>query len=323
MMNKQPFFSIIIPAYNANEFLPSTLESILSQEYPNFEIILINDGSTDNTEDVCRYYANSDKRISFISKRNEGVSIARNKGLDIAKGEYTLFVDADDILYPTALSTIHNSLKNINIDYFRYEYQTIDKKENPLYPNYEAKLRRKVSNQTLDAVNCITRIIRNEYFLWSGVFRKEIIDKYHLRFMEGCTYNEDTLFMIQYLTHSTTHIYIPKILYGYRKFDGAVTAHFTQTNFQNVKQVINSLHAIYSSIQDVKMQIAIKSVIERLSLNLLHYTQPQNIIDFFKFNCKQPILIEWKVISMFGYSYYKLLFPLINITKKIYRKYIL
>ena len=110
MMNKQPFFSIIIPAYNANAFLPSILESILSQEYPNFEVLLINDGSTDNTEDICRHYASLDKRISLISKNNEGVSIARNKGLDIAQGKYILFVDADDILYPNALSTLYDSL---------------------------------------------------------------------------------------------------------------------------------------------------------------------------------------------------------------------
>ena len=322
-MDKQLFFSIILPAYNASAFLSSTLKSILSQEYANFEVLLINDGSTDNTEVICEHYANLDKRIFFISKQNEGVSITRNKGLEIAKGKYILFIDADDILYPKALTTIHNFLKNKEVDYLRYEYQTINEKGNQLYPNYEAKMRGKIANKNLDAPNCITRIIRNEFFLWSGVFRKKIIDKYHLHFMEGCTYNEDTLFMIQYLMHSTTHFYIPEVLYGYRKFEGAVTAHFTSNNFQDVKKVINSLLIIHSSIQNHKMQIGIKSVIERLSLHLLYYTQPQNISNIFTFCHKHPILIEWKVINIFGYSCSKLLLPFINIAKKIYRKYIL
>lgn len=110
-MNIQPFFSIIIPAYNAGAFLPSTLKSIYVQEYSNFELIIINDGSTDNTEEICEHYTDIDSRVSFISKCNEGVAIARNKGLDIAKGEYILFVDADDVLYPNALSTLYDSLK--------------------------------------------------------------------------------------------------------------------------------------------------------------------------------------------------------------------
>lgn len=321
-MNKQPFFSIIIPAYNANEFLPSTLESIFSQKYPDFEVLLINDGSTDNTEDICRHYASLDKRISLISKKNEGVSIARNKGLDIAKGEYILFVDADDILYSNALSALYESLKTMKVDYLRYEYQTIDKKGNSLYSNYEAKLRKKVSNRTLDAADCITRIVRNEYFLWSGIFRKEIIDKYHLRFMEGCTYNEDTLFMLQFFMHSKTHVYLAQILYGYRKFEGAVTARFTEKNYQDVKKVAEIACNIYNSCEAPRMQKAIKSVIEALYLRIIEtaYTK-QEANPMIRFCCQNPIQYEWKMFKLLGYSIGWECLPLIRILQKIIRKF--
>lgn len=321
-MNKQPFFSIIIPAYNANAFLPNALESICSQEYPNFEILLINDGSTDNTEDICRHYARLDKRISLISKNNEGVSIARNRGLDIAKGEYILFIDADDILYPNALSALYNSLISVKIDYLRYEYQTIDEKGNSLYPNYKAKLRKKVSNQTLDAADCITRIVRNEYFLWSGIFRKEIIDKYHLRFMEGCTYNEDTLFMLQFFMHSKTHIYLPPILYGYRKSEGAVTARFTEKNYLDIKKVAEIACNIYTSCKDIRMQKAIKSVIEALYLRIIKTAyRKHEAYPIIQFCCQLPIQYEWKITKLLGYPIGSKCIPLIQILQKIIRKF--
>jgi len=322
MMNKQPFFSIIIPAYNANAFLPSILESILSQEYPNFEVLLINDGSTDNTEDICRHYASLDKRISLISKNNEGVSIARNKGLDIAQGKYILFVDADDILYPNALSTLYDSLISTKTDYLRYEYQTIDEKGNSLYPNYEARLRRKISNQTLNAVDCIGHIVRNEFFLWSGVFRKEIINKYHLRFMEGCTYNEDTLFMLQFFMHSKTHIYLPKTLYSYRKFEGAVTARFTEKNYLDIKKVAEIACNIYTSCKDIRMQKAIKSVIEALYLRIIEIAyRKHEASPMIQFCCQHPIQYEWKMIKVLGYSTGSKCIPLIQIFQKIIRKF--
>ncbi|WP_346711999.1 glycosyltransferase [Phocaeicola plebeius] len=322
MMNKQPFFSIILPAYNASTFLSNTLRNILSQQYSNFELLLINDGSTDSTADICTHYANMDKRISFISKHNEGVSVARNKGLDIAKGKYILFIDADDLLYPNALSTISDALKNIKTDYLRYEYQTIDEKGNPLYPNYEAKLRRKISNQILDAADCITHIVRNEYFLWSGIFRKEIIDQYHLRFMEGCTYNEDTLFMLQFFMHSKTHIYLPTTLYGYRKFEGAVTAKFTEKNYQDVKKVAKVACDIYTSCEDIRMQKAIKSVIEALYSRIIGTAYTRHEADsMIQFCCQHPIQYEWKMIKLLGYSIGSKCLPLMHFFQKIIRKF--
>lgn len=322
MMNKRPFFSIIIPAYNASVFLPSTLDSIITQTYSNFELLLINDGSTDNTANICIHYTSLDKRFFLITKQNEGVSIARNKGLDIAKGEYILFVDADDILCPETLSTLYNFLKKVEVDYLRYEYQTIDTEGNPLYPNYEAKARRKLSNHTLEAAECITRIVRNEYFLWSGVFRKAIINQHHIRFMEGCTYNEDTLFMLQFFMHSKTHAYLPKTLYGYRKFEGAVTAKFTEKNYQDVKKVAEIVCSIYTSCKNTSMQIAVKSVIESLYLRILKTAYIRHEADsMILFCCQHPIQLEWKMIKILGFTIARKCFPLIHILQKIMRKF--
>ena len=91
-------FSIIIAVYNKEKYIGQTIESILKQKYENYELILIDDGSTDSSYEICKEYANKNKKIRFLHHKNEGVSVTRNRGLQVAKGEYVLFVDADDLL---------------------------------------------------------------------------------------------------------------------------------------------------------------------------------------------------------------------------------
>jgi teichuronic acid biosynthesis glycosyltransferase TuaG len=97
-MSVKPLVSVVVPAYNASLFIKETIDSILSQSYQNFEIIVINDGSTDNTEGVVKTI--SDGRLQYYVKRNEGVSVARNYGLTLTKGTYIIFFDADDLMFP-------------------------------------------------------------------------------------------------------------------------------------------------------------------------------------------------------------------------------
>ena len=98
--------SIIIPIYNSEKYLKKCIDSILEQKYNNLEIILINDGSTDNSGKICDRLAIEDKRIKVIHKLNEGVSIARNKGLEMAKGEYIFFIDSDDYIDENIISLL-------------------------------------------------------------------------------------------------------------------------------------------------------------------------------------------------------------------------
>ena len=104
-----PFFSIIIPVFNKERFVTKTLESVLNQSFSNFEIIIINDGSTDKSETTI--LACKDARIYFFSKVNEGVAIARNFGINKAKGEFICFLDADDFWHPNFLATIHSYIQ--------------------------------------------------------------------------------------------------------------------------------------------------------------------------------------------------------------------
>ena len=115
------YFSIIIPAYNAEKYIELCLDSISKQSFNDYELIIINDGSTDHTFNICNRFALNKKQIHLINKENAGVSVARNVGLQQAEGEYVLFVDADDILYPNALSTLYEHLQGGKLDYLRFE----------------------------------------------------------------------------------------------------------------------------------------------------------------------------------------------------------
>ena len=104
----QPTISIIVPVYNSEKYLDACIDSILSQSFRDFELILVDDGSKDSSAQICDEYASQDTRVRVIHKANGGVSAARNDGLDIAKGEYITFIDSDDWVERESLSTISN-----------------------------------------------------------------------------------------------------------------------------------------------------------------------------------------------------------------------
>jgi glycosyltransferase involved in cell wall biosynthesis len=110
------FISIIVPVYNVEKYLVNCIQSILNQTYSKFQIILINDGSSDRSGDICDYYARVDSRIKVIHQNNTGVSDARNKGLDVSSCNYTAFIDADDYIHPEMIHILFNNLKKYNTD---------------------------------------------------------------------------------------------------------------------------------------------------------------------------------------------------------------
>ena len=108
--------SIIIPIYNVEKYLEKCLDSILNQTYKNLEIILIDDGSTDNSPNICNSYCEKDKRIKIIHKNNEGVSSARNKGIELSKGKYIVFIDSDDYVSNEHIEVLYDCIISNNVD---------------------------------------------------------------------------------------------------------------------------------------------------------------------------------------------------------------
>lgn len=116
MNNSQDLISVIIPVYNTGKYLNKCFDSVINQTYKNIEIILINDGSTDNSDSICLEYKNKDSRIVYIKKENEGVSKARNTALDIVKGKYIAFVDSDDFIEEDYIEKMINAIRKNDAD---------------------------------------------------------------------------------------------------------------------------------------------------------------------------------------------------------------
>lgn len=200
-------FSIIVPVYKAEKYIHSCIESILTQRYTDFELLLVDDGSPDKSGDICENYAKADKRIRVFHQQNKGVSAARNTGLDNVTGQYVLFVDADDMLYPNALNVLKQQLdiSDANIDLIQFSI-------NNEYNIYETDDKFSEILSSGDYVKAGTLNV----CIGGSLFNNEIIKINHLRFNEQIKYAEDQLFIFDYLKYSQSNIRINNVLYFYR-----------------------------------------------------------------------------------------------------------
>lgn len=214
-MNK-PVISIIVPVYNVEKYLEVCLKSILSQNFKEFEVILINDGSKDKSGEICEEYVREDSRIRVVHIKNCGAGKARNKGLDLAKGKYIFFVDADDWLEYNALEKHLKYIEKYdmvigcsNNCYFNNSKFSHSKVEY-FYPANIYDTQEKVRNMYVDiAVNSVSHAPHNK------MYRKEIIDKYEIRFPNYKKY-EDLTFNNNYIDKINSLAILEENVYNYR-----------------------------------------------------------------------------------------------------------
>lgn len=194
----EALISIIIPVYNLEKCISKCLDSVLSQTYTNLQVIIINDGSIDNTADVVKGYLAKDKRISLIDKANEGVSIARNVGIEHATGEYLMFVDGDDWIDTDMVEKLYSFIVKYDVDFAGGGF---------VFEDIESGRKRFSSGNYNPQVITGKKIF--EYFLigkylWGSVcgaiYKKDIVDKYKLRFTKGLLFGEDVFFNAQFMT---------------------------------------------------------------------------------------------------------------------------
>lgn len=214
MKTKSPKISVIVPIYNVENYLPNLIDSILKQTFSDFELLLIDDGSSDNSGKICYEYAKKDNRIKFFQKENKGVSSARNLGLKHAIGDWIYFSDADDELYINCLEILNNLICS-HIDFIIAGYEKYDSEGNNIYKFNN------IRNQILsskDAISLMFKPVDYTYhgYLWSKLFNRNIIENNNLKFNEEIYFNEDRLFIIQYLCCVSNFVnYTTKPIYKY------------------------------------------------------------------------------------------------------------
>lgn len=223
-MKKNKMVSIVVPVYNAERFLSLCLDSILRQSYANWEMIAVDDGSTDRSLEILQSYSTKDTRIHIISKSNEGVSIARNLALSQAKGDYVYFVDADDEVMPDGLRILVETMEDKQATFVKSDFLPVDENGEQAFVNKKQVFRRKYDGKVLGAEKFFRKILTKEYFLWTCLFCRGIIEANHIHFIPHCRLMEDSAFIADYLMCSEKNVYKDACVYKYRKYANTASA---------------------------------------------------------------------------------------------------
>ena len=312
--------SVIIPVYNVERYLHRCLQSVLNQTYTEFEVILIDDGSTDKSGKICDSVL-SDKRCKVIHQNNQGVSSARNKGLAASKGEYILFVDPDDWLDQEMLEKLITGIGDTDLAMcFHYvanetsdgEYEFVEQRY------YDIKEPYKTENVYYD-------ILMKSGPLWNKLIKRDAIGE--MLFRTDMTYGEDTVFIAKCLEHVRTAVIVPECLYYYQRVrKGNVVSSAIDNRsleyLENIKEVFDccksvncpsvGIKRINSSVREVlsKIQFTIEDIFSKKQYikacnRLIRYPSLSDYFVFFT-DKRIPFSNKREVIVLFDCFFYML-----------------
>ena len=220
-----PKVSVIVPVYNSEYTLCRMVDSLLLQTLDGYEIILIDDGSTDSSGAICDQYAERQANVRVVHNKNEGVSAARQTGLDAARGEYVIHADSDDWVEPTMLEELYRKAKEEDADVVICDFY-VDQDGHQTY-----------SKQQLTA--CEPESVLRDMFrqlhgsCCNKLVRRDSLNKHHVRFPEGINHCEDLLTWVQLLQHPAVKIsYLPHAYYHYSINKGSITRHYTRATYE-------------------------------------------------------------------------------------------
>lgn len=282
-------FSIIIPVYNAEQTLSRCLNSIIRQTLSNFEVLIINDGSVDNSNEICSHYAKNDERFKLLNQKNAGPSIARNRGLDSAIGKYVVFIDSDDFVEPNFLECIKEAFLNSETEV--------------LFMGYNC-----YSSQGELVKQCIPNINSQNYFetivmlsdddmlgyTWIKSFTRKVIG--NIRFPENVDLFEDEIFTCKVLKKCTKINAVTKPLYNYILGNESTLTNKVHQNYCELQDKVytewKKLFASYSDYKRVVQNRSKKMIITSIyygfekKLNpVLYFKKLSNCSFFVESNC--------------------------------------
>lgn len=237
---KSMIVSIIVPVYNSERFIRRCLDSLINQTYSNIEIILVNDGSNDKSKELIEEYAASDNRISLYSQKNQGVSVARNAGVDRAKGQYVMFVDADDYIEPNMVAEMVSKLQ--------YEKTIVFCDNTEIWPRGldVRNLFSELSDETLDKETVLKEIASGRAGLVCGkLFERSIVVEQNIRFDSNVKNCEDQLYFLEIVNHCDHFIHVPQTLYHYdRRNENSATIKYQSGALENQLYVLNEIERL-------------------------------------------------------------------------------
>lgn len=240
----QPLVSIIVPVYNVGSYLGPCLESIQAQTYPNLEVLLVNDGSTDGSAVLCKGVVRADRRFHLIDQANAGVSAARNTALSLVTGKYIQFVDGDDQLSPQAVETLVHSAETTGADLVIAHFIRVDGERQARQGHIRG--RRLLTRQ--EFAQEMVKAPANYYYgvLWNKLYRRNIVTGHSLSFAPEVSWGEDFLFNLEYIRHVRLVSAVPEAIYFYCKRKGSLV-----TSSASLRRLIQMKRTTFDYYKDL------------------------------------------------------------------------
>lgn len=245
---EKELISVIVPVYNAEKYLQKCLDSILEQTYKNLEIIIINDGSTDNSGQICQEYEKQDDRIVYIEKENSGVSDTRNAGMDRMTGPYVTFVDSDDWLEPNYVKFLYEKLIEHQADIVVGNYTSFNESNSVFYFHTSADYYEKVYDNK-SVIPCLydaKELLKSALIVpWGKIYKKEIIANFRFPIDR---IGEDALFNLKALLGSKKVVYVNKSAYIYRVREGSLSNTWSDKWIRDAIYIIEERLSLLASL---------------------------------------------------------------------------
>lgn len=259
--------SVIIPVYNVEKYLCQCINSVLEQTFSDLEVLLVDDGSKDLSGDICDEYAHLDRRVRVYHKINGGLSSARNAGIELARGEYIIFLDSDDYwLERESLEKLVSTAERFRADIVRGEYKEVDEYGEDLlikeYPNKKDK-----QNQILSSAEFYKSIINGENFSVLFLFKRSLFAQ-GLRFDENRCFQEDIDLNIRLFANNLRCVYIQEIFYAYRKRQYSIV---TTPKIENLEGSF-SLCYVFDKYSKLALDENLKAIYRYNSIMMYYWT---------------------------------------------------
>lgn len=260
-----PDFSIIVPVYNSEQYLEKCINAVLNQGDYNYELILVNDGSPDNSLEICNSFAAKHSQIRVFSQENGGLCSARNKGIDNARGKYLLFIDNDDEIADNTLAVLHSWIEKKDYDIIRFNRKRIQTFDN-------GKTKTDIYGTKGICENGPVEVTSREFFtnyrkfknsgcfsgIWNALFRRELFENANIRFDTSITAGyEDFLVNIQAFRAAKSMLFLPDVLYVYfRRTSHSVSTTYKENQIYALKLVANAekdmlAHIPYADVHEI------------------------------------------------------------------------
>ena len=253
-----PLISVIVPIYKTEAYLERCINSILGQTYKNIELILINDGSPDRCPQICNFYEKLDTRVKIIHKNNEGVSSARNDGLEMCSGEYVSFIDSDDFIDLDLFKSCEKYINKYDVDMIDWGINFVNNEGEDIRIEMHSLPKNKLLSRKLIEEEILPQLIhlippKDTYlgaWVTNKLFKREILNTYNIRFDCDIKLWEDGVFTIEYLKYCNNIVLLDKAYYFYRDTPHSLSTRYDANLHKYVIKILKKYQELYSNLYD-------------------------------------------------------------------------